>query len=97
LLNLQGLRKPAYHAFQLLSLLGEERVPVSGEGLDVLTGAIATMSDKGSDKGEGVLLYSFDETPEASAQPCEARVARSEGMTQGNLRLYHSTAARTMF
>jgi xylan 1,4-beta-xylosidase len=84
LLNLQGLRKPAYHAFQLLGLLGEERVPISGEGLDALTGAIATKSDK----GEGVLLYSFDETLEAGVQQCEASVALSQTMSQGKLRLY---------
>ncbi|MBS0633430.1 MAG: hypothetical protein JSS11_16090, partial [Verrucomicrobia bacterium] len=42
LLSLQGLRKPAYHAFALLSRLGDRRVAVAAEGLDDFTGAIAT-------------------------------------------------------
>lgn len=44
LLSLQGLRKPAYHAFTLLTRLGTARVPVNGTGLDDLHGAIATSS-----------------------------------------------------
>lgn len=42
LLSLQGLRKPAYHAFQLLGRLGVERVPVTAQGLDDMHGAITT-------------------------------------------------------
>jgi xylan 1,4-beta-xylosidase len=84
LLNLQSLRKPAYHAFQLLSLLGDERVPVSGDGLNALTGAIATRAPEGN----GVLVYSFDETYEAGAQMCQARVTLPQGATQSSLRLY---------
>jgi xylan 1,4-beta-xylosidase len=42
LLNLQGLRKPAYHAFQLMHRLGTERVAVSGDNLDATCHAIVT-------------------------------------------------------
>lgn len=60
LLSLQGLRKPAYHAFSLLARLGTARVPVVA-GPDDLRGAIATT-------GEGarhVLAYAYqhDDVP----------------------------------
>ncbi|MBL9203677.1 MAG: hypothetical protein JNN01_01230, partial [Opitutaceae bacterium] len=43
LLNLQGLRKPAYHAFQLLGRLGRRRLPVSAsEKVDVIATRTAT-------------------------------------------------------
>lgn len=58
LLNLQGLRKPAYHAFQLLSKLGQERVSVSGEGLNASCNVIATKS--GPDRAH-VLVYAGDD------------------------------------
>jgi xylan 1,4-beta-xylosidase len=58
LLNLQGLRKPSYQAFQLLSLLGTGRVEVAGSGLDKTTHAIATHSAESSE----VLVYAYDET-----------------------------------
>ncbi len=50
MLNLHGLRKPHYHAFQLLGRLGIQRVPVQGG--DGLTDAIAT-----SDGGRRALVY----------------------------------------
>ena len=61
LLNLQGLRKPAYHAFELLSRLGDQRVPVTGAGLDDLTGAIATRKLNSSQ----ILCYAYshDDAP----------------------------------
>jgi xylan 1,4-beta-xylosidase len=57
LLSLQGLRKPSYQAFQLLGRMGCERVPVSGEGLDLMTNAVATRSGDGA---ADVLVYSHD-------------------------------------
>jgi xylan 1,4-beta-xylosidase len=42
LLNLQGLRKPAYHAFELMSRLGTERVAANGDSLDATCNAIIT-------------------------------------------------------
>jgi len=47
LLSLQGLRKPSYHAFQLLSRLGTERKTVLGSGLDGDHHAIATTDAAG--------------------------------------------------
>ena len=58
LLNLQGLRKPSYQAFQLLSLLGNGRVEVAGSGMDKTTHAIATHSAETSE----VVVYAYDET-----------------------------------
>lgn len=42
LLNLQGLRKPAYHTFELLARLGHERVAHTGVGHDDTCDAIIT-------------------------------------------------------
>jgi xylan 1,4-beta-xylosidase len=57
LLSLQGLRKPAYHTFQLLSRLGTERVAVSGAGADSLRNAIVTTPVDGR---AAVLVYAYD-------------------------------------
>jgi len=42
LLSLQGLRKPAYHAFQLLNRLGDLRIPLCSSGSDTFVNAVAT-------------------------------------------------------
>ena len=54
-MNLHGLRKPPYHAFQLLGRLGSQRVPVAGG--DGWTDAIAT-----ADGGKRVLVYRHPQT-----------------------------------
>lgn len=56
MVNHQGLRKPSYQAFQLLSRLGHRRVAHSGEGLDKLTNAIVTHAHDHSQ----VLVYAYD-------------------------------------
>ena len=62
LLSLQGLRKPAYHAFALLARLGTQRVALAGTGADDLHGAIATTSET----AHHVLAYAYqhDDLPE---------------------------------
>jgi len=62
LLSLQGLRKPAYHAFALLSRLGTERVAVPPNGTDDLQGAIVTTGGR----AHHVLAYAYqhDDAPE---------------------------------
>jgi xylan 1,4-beta-xylosidase len=57
LLSLQGLRKPAYHAFQLLSRLGTARVAATGEGLDTFRHAIVTAPVAGR---AHALIYAYD-------------------------------------
>ena len=56
LLNLQGLRKPSYHTFQLLSRLGTERKAVPGFAVNAMEGAIATV---GADGRASVLVYAY--------------------------------------
>lgn len=58
LLNLQGLRKPSYHAFQLLGRLGQERVATSGDGIDSFANAIVTTTPLS--KRAHVLVYAYD-------------------------------------
>lgn len=78
LLSLQGLRKPAYHAFELLAKLGTQRVALAGEGLDSTCNAIVTTS---GDRAH-VLVYASthdDEPPQQSVEvslrvPAGARV-----------------------
>jgi xylan 1,4-beta-xylosidase len=79
MLNLHGLRKPHYHAFQLLGRLGTQRIPVTGG--DGLCDAIATQ-----DQGRHVLVYRH---PKAftDALTCD-RVAVQVPTLPRNLRLY---------
>ena len=70
LLSLQGLRKPAYHAFQLLERLGIQRVPVQGTGLDDLHGPIATVTPDGYQ----VLVYAYDHSDAPVAHSVEVAV-----------------------
>lgn len=72
LFNLQGLRKPTYHAFQLLSRLGHERVAVSGTGLDTLHHAIVTAPENGRAQ---VLVYAYDHASQPGREPLEVTVA----------------------
>ncbi|MGQ9779433.1 MAG: GH39 family glycosyl hydrolase [Bacillota bacterium] len=47
LLNLHGIPKPAYHAFRLLHLLGEERLSVTAEGGEETVECLATTGRRG--------------------------------------------------
>lgn len=70
LLNLQGLRKPAYHAFELLGRLGTERVSVSGEQLDSTCNAIVTSNGNRAH----VLVYASEHDDETQRQSIEVAV-----------------------
>lgn len=62
LLSLQGLRKPAYHAFELLSRLGTERVAAAGDGVDSFRNVIVTAPVAGRAHAL-VYAYDHDDTP----------------------------------
>jgi xylan 1,4-beta-xylosidase len=62
MLSLQGLRKPHYHAFELLGKLGNERVDVDVQDNYDTDGAIATREGNRYD----VLVYSFEAGSEYS-------------------------------
>lgn len=62
LLSLQGLRKPSYHAFQLLSRLGTERKTVAATGLDGDHHAIVTTDASGRARVL-VSAYQHDDVP----------------------------------
>lgn len=81
LLSLQGLRKPGYHAHQLLSRLGTARVPVGGEGLSPMANAIATRSDRSAE----VLVYQYDGSGEPSSGTLDVRVELPRGATVRSL------------
>jgi xylan 1,4-beta-xylosidase len=93
LLSLQGLRKPAYHAFQLLGRLGHERVSVAhSEGADSFVNTIVTSSLAA--KRAHALVYAYDHAD----QPC-ARVSTSRSSCrarQSPPRSIESTRTRTM-
>jgi len=55
LLNLQGLRKPSYHAFQALGMMGTHRIGLKGDNLDEMNNAVVT-ADKDSFE---ILVYSY--------------------------------------
>ena len=79
MLNLQGLRKPAYHAFQLLSMLGTERLTLHAEGTTALCNAIATRSDR----GQQVMVY--------ADQAVDIQVCLPPNTQSPALRLYQIT------
>ncbi|HKK61226.1 MAG TPA: hypothetical protein VJ951_01620 [Bacteroidales bacterium] len=56
MMNLQGLKKPAYFAHQLLSQLGTEEIPSEKTSSDLYNGAIVTKKNNGL----GILVYHFD-------------------------------------
>jgi xylan 1,4-beta-xylosidase len=47
MLNINGLKKPSYKAHEMLCRLGDKRVPLKGEGADIMANAIATRSSNG--------------------------------------------------
>jgi xylan 1,4-beta-xylosidase len=56
MLNMHGLKKPAYKAHEFLSQLGDKRITVKSSGADEMINAIATHSDKGYQ----FVLYAMD-------------------------------------
>jgi len=70
LLNLNGLRKPAYHAFQLLSKLDHLRVPVTGNGVDSFCNSLVTASANTAH----VLVYAYDHADDAKRSSIEVSV-----------------------
>lgn len=56
MMNLYGLRKPSWHAHQLLSRLGSERVPCSWENSNGCDGVIVT---RRGERSAQALLFSF--------------------------------------
>lgn len=77
LLSLQGLRKPAYHAFQLLAQLGTERVAAAGEGIDSLTHAIVTTSPR--QRRAHALVYAYDHADEPARASVEVALDLPRG------------------
>ncbi len=82
LLSLQGLRKPAFHAFRLLRMLGTERVAVHGDHLDSFHHAIATLS--APTQGH-VLVYAYDHREVPESHPIAIAVELPPGARPGRL------------
>lgn len=77
LLSMQGLRKPAYHAFQLMGKLGTERLAVAGENLDATCHAIVTCTGNRAH----VLVYAAelqDNPPRGSVEVALVLMAGAE-------------------
>ena len=90
LLSLQGLRKPAYHVFQLLALLGDERVATAGEGADSFCNAIVTAPPTSSRRAH-VLVYAYDHADEPVTRSVEVAVDLPRGARPGALYRVDST------
>ncbi len=67
MLNMHGLKKPAYKAHEFLTFLGNKRVEIKSNGTNEMLNAIATHSDKGYQ----FLLYAMDKvyTSDSIAKP----------------------------
>ncbi len=89
LLSLQGLRKPAYHVFELLGRLGTERLGVSGEGSDSFVNAIATTTPAA--KRAHVLVYAYDHADTPGRQSIEVAIELPRGATTGTVYRVDST------
>jgi xylan 1,4-beta-xylosidase len=76
LLNLQGLRKPPYHAFQLLSKLGNERINTVVENGSDCHGAIVTRRDDRC----AALVYSYEAASEYSVREQTVEVELPAGV-----------------
>lgn len=84
LLNLQGLRKPSYHAFHLLRQLGTQRVAVAGEGIDSFHGAIVTRSEHEAH----VLVYAYAHEPQATPAVRRVEILLPDDAAELRPRLY---------
>ncbi len=87
LLSLQGLRKPAYHAFELLSMLGTERVSINNDTSDPACSAIATLS---KDRAH-VLVFSYDPFDDTTRRSIDVTLDLPPGATPGRLFRVDST------
>lgn len=82
LLSLQGLRKPAYHAFELLAKLGTERVRVaSSDGADSFLNAIVTRSP--GERRAHALVYAYDHADEPALRSVEVAIELPRGARPG--------------
>lgn len=89
LLSLQGLRKPAYHAFQLLSALGDERVATTGDNADSFLNAIVTLAPQR--RRAQVLVYAYEHADQPATGSVEVAVDLPPGARPGSLHRIDST------
>lgn len=89
LLSLQGLRKPAYHAFQLFGRLGHERLNVRAEGADSFVNALVTTAPLES--RAQVLVYAYDHADAPARQSVEVAVDLPAGTRSATLYRIDST------
>ncbi len=82
LLSLQGLRKPAYHAFQLLAQLEDERVATTGEGADPFLNVIVTTGKKAR---AHALVYAYDHADKPERRAIEVSLELPAGARSGAL------------
>jgi len=75
LLNLQGLRKPAYHVFELLAKLGTNRVRVTDEGGNAGCNAIVTTGPSRAH----ALVYAGDHSEDQKTQSLVVTIALPPG------------------
>lgn len=85
MLNLQNIRKPSYHAHQLLCRLGTKRRRLKVEGGSDCLNAMFTHGDYTSQ----LLVYNYQAPEQPSPKPVDIEIILPDGFPVENAHLYH--------
>lgn len=86
LLNLQGLKKPSYYAFELLGKMGDRQIPHTGENMNRNCNAFVSKSAKAYQ----AMLYCFDNEYEVDGPSSQISVKLKlpKGISADDITLY---------
>jgi xylan 1,4-beta-xylosidase len=86
MLSLDGLRKPSYHAHQLLGKLGTEQIVTEGQNLSEQSNAFVTRNQQGVQ----AIVYAFDINYQATDAPgtCNVELYLPDGVDPKSASLY---------
>lgn len=86
MLNLQGLKKPSYFAFELLGKMGDTVVPHSGKNTDRTTNAFVSKNENGFQ----ILLYAYDNDYKVGDPSSfkEVKLLLPKGLRNADIALY---------
>lgn len=86
LLNLQGLKKPSYFAFELLGKMGDKVVPHTGSNINRVNNAFVSKSENGYQ----ALLYAYDNDYEVGGESKikQVKVLMPPDVQNSNINIY---------